>query len=723
MLDFVTGIIGTILYPLFSIVFVLVDTMQGLFRSFAGVSDITVSTGRIFGTVAGGGKEVISGGDVSKFGTEKGTGIVFYFLNTPLVKNMLMSIFILAIFLLIIFTVMAFIRNAYASKQKTWQEIIGNTIKGLLSFIIIPVGCLLGVWASNILLIVIDGATSNGGATSLGRKLFVTCAYNANVFRSDKNIKPDDYYDFAVLYNTEVDASAFAQEIQAVKDAGAKEIKDKKEKVQESVEAKFGSGDAGIEAIATEIDRIYALEDGPGIYWHWQVASHYALYRINYIVLIVGGVFMMYVMINLTYGMIKRLFYLIMLYIISPAICAMYPLDDGKAVGSWKSTFFKETVSAYAAVVGLNIFFSIIPLISQIEVLKVVEGGVLLNNVIQLIILTSGLFIVKDFISTVAGFYGGGDAYSAGQSLRSTTKTSMKDKAKLAGKKTGAFIGGAVRLGRKGANIISNQADRIHANKEAGLTGLSVAFKGSLGGWRFGTTDEEKKSAHDSRMNARSLAEKNSREEKLAKMKYKASSESESGPSWRNLDEKTKRRYLGAARFDERGEDARYAKKQGLTYKTMSESEKQAIHDKRMAEIKSHQGFGSETVAGQTVRSLGKASAGIGKAMLGDIWKEAELSYKEKDVDAEAAASKKATQAKKGEYSEKEALEQIVNLLKQEDKGVILKGATSEALTAMSNSMFKEKVFGDATKGKVSGFDWSAIGMNAKTATIEGVQN
>jgi len=721
MLDFITGIIGTILYPLFSIVFLIIDALQGVFRSFAGVEDIGISSGRIFGNY-----DTISGSNPELYGTEKGTGIVFYFLNTPLVKNMLISIAVLAIFLLIIFTVMAFIRNAYSDKQKNWKEIISNSIKGLASFVIIPVGCLLGIWAGNILLIAIDGATSNNGATSLGRKLFITCAYNANEFRSDKTLRPDDYYDFAKLYNEYVD-NIFTME------ADDKADLNKKENIKKQVEAKFGSGDAGREAIATEIDNIYAgnvtktttdkktgkeILDPPGIYWHWQVSGCYELYRINYIVLIVGGVFMMYVMINLTYGMIRRLILLVMLYIVSPAVCAMYPLDEGKAVGQWKSKFFQETVSAYAAVAGLNIFFSIIPLITSIEVLNKQPGAFLLNNIIQLILLTAGLFVVKDFISTVAGFYGGGDAYSQGMSLRSTATKSMKDKAKEAGKKTGAFVGGTERLVNKGANFISSERDRRFANKGKEKDQRIGFFE-----WKNDTTANEREEVHKNRLEHREEEKRTLRVEgdainRYEKLHGRGSFERLSA----DKQDEIKNRAWETNSATTRLWANKILKMNFEDYDKLSDEDKMDIERQRMQRRKDNSGLGANTAAGKAIRGAGKALGKVGQSALGDIWKEAELGYKEAYDDANAAEGKKAAAAKKGEMNEKEALERI-KALKLDDVGVTIKGATSEALTAMSNNLFRDKVFSDATKGKVEGFDFGSIGLNAKSATIEDVQN
>ena len=127
MIDIILSLIGTILYPLFSVIFVILAIVQAIFKAFAGVGPMGI-------TGAGGG----AGADTTIVGAandggEMSTGIVYYFLTRPLIKNLILSIMLLALFLIIIFTAMAFIKNAYASKQKSWQDIVGNAFKdGLL---------------------------------------------------------------------------------------------------------------------------------------------------------------------------------------------------------------------------------------------------------------------------------------------------------------------------------------------------------------------------------------------------------------------------------------------------------------------------------------------------------------------------------------------------------------------------------------------------------------
>lgn len=412
ILDFALGLLGTLAYPLFSIIFVLIDGIQYVFRSFAGIGK------------SGFDGQTINAGNT---GAENDTGIVYFLMNNSLVKNMLGSIMLLAIVLIIIFTVMAFIKNIYSAKPKNWKEIVANAIKGLANFIFVPVCCLLGVWLGNILLNAINGATSYGGATSMDRKLFIACAYDANQFRN----------------------------------ANAGSVEDAYERILASIEA-YGLQDQiqvepnrDMEYYATVVDQMYSLDRIP-IHNHITVGvgitahhGYYNLYQINYLVLIVGGIFILYVLCSLAFAMVRRLLLILVLFIISPGVAALYPLDEGKALGSWKSEFIKQVLSAYGAVAGLNIFFSLVPLIDKIQI----YGGYSfqMDEFIQLFILVSGLLVVKELIALISGFVGGEDAYSKGASLMSSTRSAMKKYGGGAAKNvTGAFSTGATNFKKRG---------------------------------------------------------------------------------------------------------------------------------------------------------------------------------------------------------------------------------------------------------------------------------
>lgn len=401
MVDAILGILGMLLYPLFSILFLFLDILQGLFYSFAGIGTITYGTnGSLTGVGSG---EVISGSTPT--GDTKDTGLLYYLMNSDIVKNILISMLILALFLLIIFTTLAFIKTIYAEKPKSWKDIITSSIKGLTNFVVLPVCCLLGVWVGNIILQAVNGATSTGGATTLSRKLFVCVSYNANVYRGT-HAKNDD----GALINGILEGNDWLKS-----EVGLSNVEAGKES----------------EYYAQILDQIFAVQTKDGkqmpITWYWNVASYYRLYDINYLMLIVGGVFMLYVMINVTYGMIKRLFILLMLFVVSPALCSLYPLDDGGAVKSWSGDVKKNILSAYGAVAGMNLLFSFLPIVQNIKISFGWAADVFfINNIVQLILMICALFCMNDFISMISGYIGAGNAFADGKSLRGSATGALK---------------------------------------------------------------------------------------------------------------------------------------------------------------------------------------------------------------------------------------------------------------------------------------------------------
>ncbi len=445
IIETITSVIGTFLYPLFSIIYLCIGGIQQLFYKFAGIE-----------TMAYAGQSISNGNS----GEENDTGIIYYLMNNTLVRNMLMSIMLLALFLVVIFTVMAFIKNVYSAKPKNWKDIIGNAIKGLANFIFLPVCCLLGIWLGNILLQAINGATSNGGSTSMDRKLFIACSYNANVFRCADSPNITWAQLVELTNNKMLDKNkTFAEEYGLT--------------FTESDELVItaSSSDEDREYYAGLVDQIYS-ETSVGIIWYGDVWTFYSLWNVNYVVMVVGGIFMLYVLGSLAFAMVRRLFLILLLFIISPGVCALYPLDEGKAVGSWKSKFIEQVLSAYGAVAGLNIFFSLMPLIDRIEL---GANWFQLNEIAQIFILVVGLMVVKEFISLISGFVGGEDSYGKGTGLMSNAKNKVLSSTKKASKFAGTvapFVGGAARsvwnitkgaarTARDGANWAGDKAGEL----------------------------------------------------------------------------------------------------------------------------------------------------------------------------------------------------------------------------------------------------------------------
>ena len=467
MVDAVLGLIGTLLYPLFSIVFVIISILQSLFYSFAGIGD-NIQYGSTYSGNGETGMGFIPITGSSSDGGDTSTGIVYFILNSNIVKNIFISIAILAIFLIIIFSTLAALKSIYSEKPKSWRDIVTNAVKGLTSFIILPVCCLLGVWVGNILLQAIAGATSQGGTMYLDRQLFLSCSYSANIYRietftdsaGDKKKQDAAYERIKETIEIYGLTNAYGGEVDATDESGNKLTDEEGNTIKNLKNLKRGQNS---EYYAQIVDQMYGLNRIP-IHNHITVGvgesghqGYYQLWNINYLLLIVGGIFMMYVLVSVTYGMVKRLFILMMLFVISPAVCAMYPLDEGNAVKNWTGDVRKNITSAYGAVAGMNLFFCFAPVIKNINFS--LSGAAwasdifFVSDIIQLILLICGLFCVNEFITMIVNYFGLGNAYSDGKSLRASAKGALKTNVKRVGGYVGAFTkGNAVRkeVGRGG---------------------------------------------------------------------------------------------------------------------------------------------------------------------------------------------------------------------------------------------------------------------------------
>lgn len=430
LVDSILGIIGTIIYPLFGVIYSVIDLVERIFQAFAGTETVYVS-----------GDQVTS----DNTGADADTGIVYYLLQSDLVRNMFLAMLYLAIILLVVFTIMAVLKNMYQPQPKKWQDIIASAIKGLGLFIIVPACSLLAVWVGNILLVAIDGATSgsNSSATMSGR-LFIAASYTSNYIRSDaKGIDLQKHNEVAAL------CDRCGIEIRAFQPTD-------------------GGLDTDYEYYASLVDDCFASEAMSAARCNWgDVNAHYAIIHINFLTLAAGGIFMLYVLGSISFGMVKRLFMLVILFIISPVVCSMYPIDEGNAYKSWFGEFKKNLLSAYGAVAGMNLFLSIMPIIDTITLGGdwSWSGGDWVG-LLQLILVIAGLFVVKDVISFISGLAGGDNSYSGGNTLFA----SVRGKAKSGLGKIGS---GAKKLRHGGS--MAYQASK--AAKAAGGSGTAAFFR------------------------------------------------------------------------------------------------------------------------------------------------------------------------------------------------------------------------------------------------------
>lgn len=206
---------------------------------------------------------------------------------------------------------------------------------------------------------------------------------------------------------------------------------------------------------------------------------------INYFYAFITSVMVAKSLFFLCFGMAKRIVQLALYYVLSPIALALYPFDNGKAFGSWKSDFVGYTVGAYGAVAGVNLTIQLMPVINKVTIFS----SALYNDVTRLIlyiILAQGM---EALVKTLSGWIGGKDLLAEGKSTANSATAPIKKVAGSVMRVAGTAVGTAVGVGigaaaaRKNRGLLDNlntkmtgsAADQQAAEEEAKAAGYSSA--------------------------------------------------------------------------------------------------------------------------------------------------------------------------------------------------------------------------------------------------------
>jgi len=413
--DFFINFLGVFLWSLCDIFFVLIHLFEMLFKKFAGIGEgVTDASGN-----------AIEG------------DLVLYFTQSNLVQEIFMAILILSLFLLIIFTIFAVVKNQYADKQEPVSKIINSSFKALLMYLLVPVATVVCLMVGNVVLVAIDGATrvnTTGGSSDM---LFMAASYNANKLRDESETKNEECL-------IEMIKSGYLIGIR-------NELETRYQLDFSSSLTKYGVtmlNQDDFEDIAVLIDDAFtAGKLGAGDKWLYSNVSHYYnIMKISLITVWAGGAFLIWIIGKITWGLVSRLFKMTLYFAISPAVMATFPIDNGKALGSWRGEMVKNGTMAFVSVGVTNVLYSFLPFFNGINLFG--SGGIgaagswIANQVLKLFMYIIAFSSAQDLISSISGWFGTGDAVKEGKATKKMIDDPLKKYSTKAVGVAGAFRGG-----------------------------------------------------------------------------------------------------------------------------------------------------------------------------------------------------------------------------------------------------------------------------------------
>lgn len=165
---------------------------------------------------------------------------------------------------------------------------------------------------------------------------------------------------------------------------------------------------------------------------------YYNLWQFNFIIGYAAVFTCFGMFISIIVGLMGRLIKSVALFLIYPATLGLASMDDFGAFKKWRGEFIKQILAAFGSIIGMNLFFLLMPFLSSISFYPASFG--VLNALVNTIIVITGLVVVKSFIEFVSGLVGGGNVLSEGESNKGAVgKTFMKG---AVGAVTGGRLGG-----------------------------------------------------------------------------------------------------------------------------------------------------------------------------------------------------------------------------------------------------------------------------------------
>lgn len=446
--------VGWIFWLLCDIFFQILDFLEIIFRKLAGMDPVYVD------------------------GEKQEGDLVLYLIKSDVVQNIFFSILMLSLFLLIIFTVVAIVKNQYVDKPKPVMNIISDSFKGLLMYLLVPIATIVCLMVGNVILQAIDGATRTGTSGSASDMLFLAAAYKANRLRCGDDFD-ENKEAFIELYE---DGDLHPLYFELKNNYGISSVAD-----IEALDENHGGAEI-IASVADLIDAEYTegrLSGSWGNKWnHASVKYYYKPWSINLLTVWVGGAFLIWAYGKMAWGVASRLYKMTIGYAISPALMAMYPLDQGQKLGAWKSDMVKNGTMAYCAVGVLNILYSIMPLFLELDIFKGENlATAIYGQFIKLFLIIIAYSGASKLIEQVSGWFGTGNALAEGIAQADAAKKAAKGAVSKVGgvrkKAVGAYQG--IRGGAARAKDYANAKGQtgFKAGATTFLGGLYGAYKGS----------------------------------------------------------------------------------------------------------------------------------------------------------------------------------------------------------------------------------------------------
>ena len=430
----------------------LIDFVEILFRALAGLEP--TNTNRMYAELSLDGKS----GD-----------ILIQLIRNKEIQQAFLAMCIVGLFLLVVTTVFQVIKTEYTTEgaKNAKGPLFQKAFKALANLMLLPLLVVFGIVFANQLLGLLDKATKpeEGTNPTMSGIIFMTGAEDAYYRGWEVNTVGTVY---ALVPHPNM--SGYIAPIGVAVNFLLEMLSGQEPWDQDGKEFYLDDGER--EKVT---NGFIDCADGYNYSNYYHVIAYFNLGEINFILIFCAGIFVLKSLFFTCFGLVIRLYKCAMLFVLSPVVIGMTPINEG-GLGKWRSSFIGQVLSAYGTVLSLNLFFIIIRVLLKIEIKFVDSSAVaspgdfssgLMTSLFKVILVIAGCLLIEQFAKDIGGYFGAEDGMGAGKSM-------AKQVGDIAMTGITAAAGIAMGVATGGASIASGIAGKI-----GGATGLTQAHTAS----------------------------------------------------------------------------------------------------------------------------------------------------------------------------------------------------------------------------------------------------
>lgn len=323
------------LLAIFILICSLVDFVESIFNVFAGLTPVGVRSGE----------------------TYQKTYLLDAFFQMEEVTTVFTYVTVMAVAICFIFTIVKTgksISDMTMEDKNPVSKVLGNGLKAAFTFMLIPFLCIFLLQVSSVVTVQATAAfdAAQGGSSTIGTIIFLTAGLDAD----KKTTKPRDPLGKELEESEMGRTPSFNDDVREPYMTGKRDYKDLKQVKEDFHAANFN----------------FFVGFGCSVL----------------MILVLGGAALTFV---------RRIFEILLLYIVSPLFVSSIPLDDGAIFAKWRDLFVAKFFSGFGTIFSMKYYLLLVPSISSSRLILYpmnLPNGLMINNILKIFFIVGGAWAV-----------------------------------------------------------------------------------------------------------------------------------------------------------------------------------------------------------------------------------------------------------------------------------------------------------------------------------------